>query len=83
MAIHDILLKTYGHYWKSISGLIGQRCHSMKRYAFKGNLMATVLTMCIYGLYKTLKWPLMPFYVKHMAIVGIAHHALLVKCVTV
>ena len=45
MAIHDILRKRYGYYWNNISGLIGQRCHSMKRYAFEGNLMATELTM--------------------------------------
>ena len=49
----------------------------MKRYAFDGNLMATELTMGIYGLYRTVKWPFMPFYVKQMAIIGIAHHALL------
>ena len=40
----------------------------MKRYAFEGNFMATELTMWIYG---------------HMAILGIAYHALLVRGVTV
>ena len=54
----------------------------MKRYAFEGNLMATELTMWIYGLYGTVKWPLTPFYVKRMAIIGIAYHALLVRGVT-
>ena len=55
----------------------------MKRYTFQGNLMATELTMWIYGLYRTVKWPLTPFYVKHMAIIGMAYHALLVRGVTV
>ena len=55
----------------------------MKRYAFEGNLMATELTMWIYGLYRTVKWPLTPFYVRCMAIIGIAYHALLVRGVTV
>ena len=79
MAIHAILHKKYGHYWI----IFCQRCHSTKRYAFEGNLIATELTMWIYGLYRTVKWPLTPFYVKHMAIIGIAYHALLVRGVTV
>ena len=54
----------------------------MKRYAFEGNFMATELTMWIYGLHRTVKWPLTP-YVKHMAILGIAYHALLVRGVTI
>ena len=58
-------------------------CHSMKRYAFEGNLMATELTMWIYGLYRNVKWPLTPFYVKHMAIIGIVYQVLLVIGVTV
>ena len=80
MAINPILRKTYGHYENNRSCLNGQRCH---RYLFEGNLMATELTMWIYGLYRTVKWPLTPFYVKHMAIIGIAYHALLVRGVTV
>ena len=83
MAIHTILRKTYGHYENNRSCLIGQRCHIMKMYTFEGNFMATELTMWIYGLYRTVKWPLTPFYVKHMAIIGIAYHALLVRGVTV
>ena len=55
----------------------------MKRYAFEGNLMATELKMRIYGLFRTVKRPLTLFYVKHMAIIGIAYHALLVRGVTV
>ena len=83
MALNAILRKTYGHYRNSISCLIGQMCHSMKRYAFEGNLMATELTMWIYGHFMTVKWPLTLFYVKHMPIIGIAYHALLVRGVTV
>ena len=83
MALNAILRNTYGHYRKSISFLIGQRCHNMKRYAFEGNLMATELTMWIYGLYRTVKWPLTPFYVTHMAIIGKAYHSLLVRGVTI
>ena len=37
----------YVHFMNSISCLIGQRCHSMKRYAFEGNFMATELTMLV------------------------------------
>ena len=55
----------------------------MKRYAFEGNLMATKLIMWIDGLLRTVKWPFTPFYVKQMAIIGKAHHALLVRAVTV
>ena len=45
--------------------------------------MATELTMWIYGLFRTVKWPFMLFYVKQMAIIGIAHHSLLIRVVTV
>ena len=83
MALNNILRKVYGQYRNSISCLIGQKCHSMKRYAFEGNLMATELTMWIYCLYGTVKWPLMPFYVKRMASIGKAYHALLIRGVTV
>ena len=68
IAYHDLLVRV---------------CHSMKRYAFEGNLMATELTMWIYCLYGTVKWPLMPFYVKRMASIGKAYHALLIRGVTV
>ena len=80
MAIHAILRQTYGHFENNISCLIG---HRMKRYAFEGNLMATELLMWIYGLYMTVKWPLTPFYVKYMAIIGIAYNALLVRGIRV
>ena len=55
----------------------------MKRYAYEVKLMAKQLTMWIYGRYRTIKWPLTPFYTKHMAIIEIAYHALLVRDVTV
>ena len=55
----------------------------MKRYAFEGNLMATELTMWIYGVYRTVKWPLTTCYGKHMAIIGIKYNALLVRGVIV
>ena len=55
----------------------------MKRYAFEGNLMATELTMWIYGHFRTVKWPLTLFYVKHMAIIGITYHASGVRGITV
>ena len=84
MAIHALLCKKkYGHYEKNISCLIGQMCHSMKRYTFEGNLMATELTMWIDVLYGTVKWPITPFYVKRMAIIGLAYHALSDRGVTV
>ena len=55
----------------------------MKRYAFECNLMASELTMWINSLYRNVKWPFLPFYIKQMAIIGTAHHALLVRGVTV
>ena len=55
----------------------------MKRYTFEGNFTATELTMWIYSQYRTVKWPLTPFYIKHMAIIGIANNALFVGGVTV
>ena len=55
----------------------------MKRYAFEGYFMDTELTMWIFGLYRTVKWPLTPFYVKHMATIGIAYNASLARGVTV
>ena len=54
----------------------------MKRHEFEGNLMATELTLWIYCLNRTVKWPLTSFYVKCMAIIGRAYHALLVRGVT-
>ena len=66
MAIHAILRKIYVHYENNRSYGIGQRCHIMKRYTFE-------------GLYRTVKWPLTPFYIKHMAIIGIAYKPLLVR----
>ena len=51
MPIHAILRKTYGHHRNRMSCLIGLRCHSMKKYAFEGNLMATELTMYVFMAY--------------------------------